>query len=119
MNMNETSALLLAFAAALGVACSTGNRDSSSEAVTVTPAQAAAAAAATPGQVSITRERASEAQEQAADRAAFESGRAAEGEAFLQPVTPELERELEAGYQESLRQRLQEKAVLGQPHDAQ
>jgi hypothetical protein len=93
---------LLGVAALAGVACGSSDGESSGDTVALAQAPAQASEAAL--------------QVEAAERAAFESGRAAEGEAFLQPVPPELERELEAGYQASLRQRHEEKTLLDQQH---
>jgi hypothetical protein len=100
MKISMTRALL-GVAALVGVAC--GSNDGESNGDTVALAQAPARTPAQASEAAI--------QVEAAERAAFESGRAAEGEAFLQPVPPELERELEAGYQASLRQRHEEKAL--------
>ena len=88
MKITMTSALLLVLPSLLGLACGTssgeGDGESSSETV-------ASPSKALEPEIDV----------EARERAAFDSGLAAEGEAFLQPVSPELQRELEAGYQQN------------------
>jgi hypothetical protein len=101
MKHTITFALLLATAPLIGVACSAPDSESGGEAVT-SPALGSAR----------------EVKAQVDDQAAFRAGIAAQGEAFAREVPPELERELEADYQASLRRLDEEKALRAEldPH---